>query len=249
MYFTCKTHFWFVLSICLASTHSQALLKSRIVYSSTGTQFSPSNLVAQLLSTPTTASLRLCATACNANVLCRVFDFDVTQPQQCRLFEGDPVTMGTIVSSASLSSRVGVVHISADLFLGYGLPCSSVCQHNRYLTCRNSTCQCMPHTYWDGSVCAAQSPVLGAACQQNRRMCREDLNYTCLRFNQCGRKLYMTSVIVDINKSISFRSAISTEWNDDCGFEYTHSRQHIRWSCVSSRHHRRCTLSRLYPRG
>jgi hypothetical protein len=38
----------------------------------------------------------------------------------------------------------------------------------------------MPHTYWNAlsGMCLAQSPILGAACEQDMKMCREDLNYT-----------------------------------------------------------------------
>ena len=181
---------WLILMILFSgSTDGQIRFKSRIIYSGQGNQFSPSNMVGQLLSTSMTTSLRMCAIACNANVLCRVFDFGVGLSQQCRLFEGDPMTMGSIISSSSPDSTVGVVQISADLFVGYGLPCSSFCQQNRYLICgSNSTCQCMANTYWDGSMCVPQTPVLGAPCQQNMSTCRQDLNYTCLRFNQCGRK-------------------------------------------------------------
>jgi hypothetical protein len=184
--------YWLIMILVLDPTHSQELLQSQIVFVSRGTQFSPMSTPAQLLSTQFTASLKMCATACNMNVLCRILDFGVILPQQCRLFEGDVTTMGTIISSPSFNSRVGIVQLTADLFVEYGLPCSSVCQQSRYLTCiSNSTCQCMPHTYWNGSICAAQTPVLGATCQQNMSMCREDLNYTCLQFNQCGRKLYL----------------------------------------------------------
>ena len=181
--------YWLILVVCLDSTYSQELFKSRIIFSNTGTQFFPVNIPAQFLAAKITSSLRMCAIACNTNVLCRIFDFGANVLQQCRLFEGDVMTMGAIISSPLAHSRVGIVQISANLFVGHGLPCSSVCPQSRYLTCRNSTCQCMPHTYWNGSICAAQTPMLGAPCQQNMSICREDLNYTCLQFNQCGRKL------------------------------------------------------------
>jgi hypothetical protein len=181
--------YWLVIALLLNSTHSQGIFETQIVFGNSDTQFSPANMPAQLLSTTSTTSLKMCAVACNTNVLCRILDFGVILPQQCRLFEGDATTMGIITSSLSSDSTVGIVRISPDLFFGYGLPCSSVCQQSRYLTCSsNFTCQCMPHTYWDGSICAAQTPVLGAPCQQNMTMCRQDMNYTCLQFNQCGRK-------------------------------------------------------------
>ena len=182
------------------STHSQEFLKSRMVYVGKGTQYSPANMAAQLLSTTSTVSPKMCAIACNTNVLCRIFDFGVNLPQQCRLFEGDTTTMGTIISSSSSSSNstVGIVQLTPNLFTGYGLACLSACQQSRYLTCsNNSTCHCMPHNYWNGSMCVAQSTVLGAPCQQNMSMCREDINYTCLPMNQCGRKLCLLDSIVE----------------------------------------------------
>ena len=184
--------YWWIMILFLDTTHSQQIFfKSRIIYVSTGTQFSPVNMQAQLFLIKSTTSLKQCAIACNANVLCRIFDFGVNSPKQCRLFEGDIDTLGTIIPSPSSGSTVGSVQLSANLFTDYGFACSSVCHQSRYLMCgSNSTCQCMPHTYWNGSICIAQTPILGAPCQQNMSMCREDLNYTCLQFNQCGRKSY-----------------------------------------------------------
>ncbi|CAF1248633.1 unnamed protein product [Adineta ricciae] len=50
----------------------------------------------------------------------------------------------------------------------------------------------------------AQSPILGSPCQQNMSMCREDINYTCLRFNQCGPlKVLEGTTIVDGNTVIA----------------------------------------------
>lgn len=177
---------WLVHPVC-----SQAFFQSAMVFSHPGKQFVPVNAPAQLLSTCFTNSIKQCAVACNNNPQCRIFDYSASLPQQCRLFEGDTTTLGSISSSSSAQSNVGIVKISASLFAEYGLPCSSYCEQSRYLTCgNNSTCQCMTHTYWDQSIsmCVPQSPVLGASCQPNMNMCREDLNFTCLQFKQCGRK-------------------------------------------------------------
>ena len=87
---------------------------------------------------------------------------------------------------------VGTIQVTPDLFTAYGQSCaSSPCPQTRYLQCGSDlTCGCITHTYWDSSqgMCLPQSPVLGAACQIGMNMCRKDLNYTCLQFNQCGRK-------------------------------------------------------------
>ena len=177
----------------ITPTYHQDIFESVIVSSNPGIQFVPINEPAQLISTIFTKSFKTCAIACNTNVLCRVFDYGVNASQQCRLFEGNTDTLGSIVLSSSVLSKVGTIQFSAHLFDAYSLPCSSFCQENRYLTCgNNSRCQCMPHTYWNPatSTCDPEIPVLGASCQSNLSMCREDLNYTCLPFKQCGRELH-----------------------------------------------------------
>jgi len=193
------THFfftifrWLFLLETINLTHSQEIFTAEIVLSNPGTQFVPAVMSAQFISTALTNSAVKCAMLCTANILCRVYDYEVLTPKQCRLFEGDTNTLGQIVSSSSPQSVVGAVQLSPDLFAEYGSPCSSFCFHSRYLQCGNNfTCKCMPHTYWDPSIsiCLPQSPILGGSCQQNMTMCREDINYTCLQFNQCGRKLH-----------------------------------------------------------
>ncbi|CAF4353921.1 unnamed protein product [Adineta steineri] len=189
------TFIWslFFLASMVNPIYSEDIFQSRIVYYPIGTQYSPVNQAAQLLSTTITNSLKACAIACNQNVLCRIIEYDISASGQCRLFEGDIDTTGSIITLPS-QSRVGVVQISASLFSQHGFSCDTSCQENRYLTCQNdSTCQCMPHTYWNktASICMPQSSLLGAPCQQNMSMCREDLGYSCLPNNQCGCKLHL----------------------------------------------------------
>jgi len=181
---------WFLL-IVFNPIQSQYTYQSLIVASNQGNQYSPIAASAQFISSSIVNSFKLCAISCNQNTLCRVFDFGGIVSQQCRLFEGDINTLGSIIPSPMLDSMVGTIQITPSLFTQYGQACSSVCSQSRYLTCSsNSTCKCMPHTYWNSSVemCLPQSPILGAACEQGINMCRQDLNYTCLQFNQCGRK-------------------------------------------------------------
>jgi hypothetical protein len=182
-----------LLIITINSVCSQQIFQSLIVVSTPGTRFVPVNEPAQLLSKIFTDSFAACTTACNNNPPCRVFDYSVAAPGECRMFEGDTTTVGSIVSSSSSQSLAGAVQLSVDLFVAYGLPCSIHCYQSRYLICgSDSMCQCMPHTYWDKSIsmCIPQLPVLGAPCQSNMNMCREDLNYTCLPINKCGCKLH-----------------------------------------------------------
>jgi hypothetical protein len=181
----------FLLLVIFKLSFSQTIFTAEIISSNTSTQFVPANTPAQLISTVVTSSFQRCAILCTNNVLCRVLDFEASGPKQCRLFEGDTNTLGNIVPSTSPQSRVGSVRLTPALFAEFGSPCSSFCYHSRYLQCNASfICECMPHTYWNPliSMCVPQSPILGASCQQNMSMCREDISYTCLQFNQCGRK-------------------------------------------------------------
>ena len=177
--------------------HSQHIFTARIKLSDSGKQYVPVLISAQLISAILTDTVKKCTMLCTNNPLCRIFDYGVSATQQCRLFEGDLNTLGQITSSPSPLSTVGIIQFTPDLFAEYGGPCSSSCSQSRYLQCgSNFTCQCMPHTYWNPSTstCVPQLPILGASCQQNRSMCRTDLNYTCLQFNQCGREFFAHSL-------------------------------------------------------
>ena len=183
---------WFLLISLIQCAWSQGIFQAQMTFFSPGKQFVPVDAAAQILLTTTTSSLKTCAIMCNNNDRCRVFDYGVSASQVCRLFEGDASKLGSISSSSSALSVVGMIKLSAILFAEFGLPCTADYQQSRYLTCGNgSTFQCILHTYWDDSVsmCLPQSPILGSPCQQNLSMCREDLNLTCLPFKQCGRKL------------------------------------------------------------
>ncbi|CAF0967923.1 unnamed protein product [Adineta steineri] len=223
------TFIWslFFLALMVHPIYSEEIFQSRIVYYPIGTQYSPVNQAAQLLSTTITNSLKACAIACNQNVLCRIIEYDISASEQCRLFEGDIDTTGSIITLPS-QSRVGVVQISASLFSQHGFSCGTSCQENRYLTCQNdSTCQCMPHTYWNktASICMPQSSLIGAPCQQNMSMCREDFGYNCLPTNQCGyATIETTTSVVSINLVTSMRSstlAVTTESNTNAAYEIT----------------------------
>ena len=174
--------------------HSQQIFTAQIILSAPGTQFIPVNAPAQLITTTVLKSAKDCSVLCMSNILCGVCDYEVFMPKQCRLFEGDAKIHGQIVSSSTPQSIVGTIQLTSDLFAEYGRDCTASCYHHRYLQCGNNlTCECMPHYYWNAlvSMCLPQSPILGASCQQNTSLCREDLNYTCLQFNQCGRKLHL----------------------------------------------------------
>ena len=151
-----------------------------------GFEFSPDDMLALLMYESTANSKLACVRECHSNGLCRIFDFD-GQSGRCRIFEGDVLTMGSIVASSSPQSYVGYIEVGPEQFAYQGHPCS-FCEGSRYLTCIESICQCQPHTFFDGSICRSQK-LLGSTCT-NEMECRVDLNYTCLPRQQCGRKYY-----------------------------------------------------------
>ncbi len=153
-------------------------------FSSNGFEFSPIDEQALLLLESNASSIMSCALTCHSTAQCRIYDFDA-QSHRCRIFEGDITTMGTVIASASSLSRVGSIELRPEQFADQGQPCF-FCQGSRYLTCSNATCQCEPHTYFDGSMCQSQK-LLGFECNMSTE-CRSDLNYTCLPYQQCGRE-------------------------------------------------------------
>ncbi|CAF1093484.1 unnamed protein product [Adineta steineri] len=211
---------WFLFSI-IKQSYCEEIFVSKAILSSEGTQYIPANMPAQLISITNTDSIKKCAILCNNNVLCRVFDYAVFSPKQCRLFEGDTNRLGQILSSSSSQSQVGTLQLSARLFAEYGSACISTCNHIRYLRCgSNSTCECMPHTYWNASIsmCIPQLPILGASCQQNLSMCREDLNYTCLQFNQCGPLSVLSGTTI-VNQTTKITNSTTDGLNSPLGID------------------------------
>jgi hypothetical protein len=152
--------------------------------SAAGLMFSPVDEQALFLMEASARSSMRCALLCHSTPTCRIFDFD-DQSRRCRIFEGDIGTMGCLVSSISPQSRVGSLKYSAAYFAHRGQPCS-FCEHSRYLTCVSGTCQCYPHSFFDGSLCQSQK-LMGAACNTTAE-CRTDLNYTCPPSMTCARK-------------------------------------------------------------
>lgn len=144
--------------------------------SSMGQEFRPKMNITLLLHTSIRTHIR-CATLCHKIITCRTFNYDASS-KQCQLFEADAST-GEIVSSPSLSSLVGTVHIIPSLYtLSHNRPCTT-CLHSRYEICstNTNTCQCPSHTYWNGQICALRL-FLNDACTQ-ADSCRSDLNLTC----------------------------------------------------------------------
>lgn len=163
--------------------------QSLLLASNQGLQYSPANSSIQLLSTSFHLSWTSCANACNNNPMCRIFHYGAIETEQCRLFEGDLGVMGSLVSSSSSDSRVGIVQLAPSLFAAFGQSCTSVCEKTRYLVC-GAQGKCLPHTYCNDTsgMFLIQLGVLGALCVQEMSICREDLNLDCLTtFHECWR--------------------------------------------------------------
>ncbi|CAF0780857.1 unnamed protein product [Adineta steineri] len=175
--------------------------------SNVGLEFSPFDEQALLLSETTTDLVVNCAQICLTIVECRIFNFDI-QTKHCRLYEGDIDTTGSIITSVSSQSICGSFQMTMNDFVDYGRPCS-MCDHNRYLICINSSCQCQSHTYFDGSICRSQK-LNGARCGSDVE-CRNDINLTCLMNIECGynHTLNYTSTTT-ATSSTSTRSSTSS---------------------------------------
>ena len=160
-----------------------SIYQSRVELSSLGYEFQVRNPI-QLIVRTTFRSRLLCSAACNQQPSCRTFDYDSIS-RRCRLFEGD-LTTGSIVLSNSATSIVGSVILVPPLFTQSHNQSRQACQEDRYEICltNTSTCQCRPHTFWNGSICSLQL-FDNDSCSQIDA-CRADLNLTCTT-NSCGQ--------------------------------------------------------------
>jgi hypothetical protein len=172
------------LLLTLALVNGQSA--TRFTLTNPGMEFSPTDQTRSesLISQHQTSSPIQCAQACmNLSPRCRLFEFD-SAANDCRLMEEDLDT-GQIVPSATSDRTVGTMVFEAQSYLNYGQPCSH-CLGNRLLRCVSGTCQCSSNAFFDGTLCRLKR-YTGAACTTPLQ-CRTDLNLTCLRFLQCGRK-------------------------------------------------------------
>ena len=152
-----------------------------------GTAFQPHNQIELLAVFSNISSFIMCSLQCNHDRRCRTLDYDESS-HICRLFEGE-LSTGTVTSNSTLSSsRVGAIRYdtahTTQYYLSYNETCDQ-CSINRYLQCRNNSCQCPDNTYWNGQMCLNQL-YNGSNCSYSSSSCREDLNLTCSsRTNTC----------------------------------------------------------------
>ncbi|CAF1123952.1 unnamed protein product [Adineta ricciae] len=147
------------------------------VYDS-GVNYIPTDPVELICIHSSVLSLVQCAVLCHKDARCHTFVSDLPS---CRLYESSPQT-GSLVSSASHDTIVGsIIYDNIDLTSKYNQSCDH-CAQDRYLVCRNGTCQCPVQTYWTNQTCQSQS-FTGAPCNSSKQ-CRNDLGLVCSRENK-----------------------------------------------------------------
>ncbi|CAF0782762.1 unnamed protein product [Adineta steineri] len=146
-----------------------------------GTDFIPANPIELRGIYSPVASTYRCLLLCHQDPQCRTFVFDLSI---CQLYEGSSNT-GLIINSFSTSRIVGeLIYDNINLALTYNQSCNH-CYPDRYLVCRNNTCQCPINTYWDDkSKCVNQLFVDSTLACQYDNWCRQDMNLTC-HYGKC----------------------------------------------------------------
>ena len=156
-------------------------LTSYINLHGVGIDFIPANSVELRGIYSSTFSTLKCSLLCHQDPQCRTFVFD---SPSCRLYETS-FNIGSIVVSLSNESVVGEINYDKiSLAYRYNQSCDH-CYPDRYLVCRNNTCQCPLNTFWDDeSKCLNQLFVDSVLACKNDNWCRQDMNLTC-QYGKC----------------------------------------------------------------
>ena len=172
-------------------------LTSTIQFLSMGTDFIPANPIELRGVVTPVQSKVICAMYCNQDPQCRTIVFS---PPFCRLYE-TYLNSGSVFASSSSQSVVGAVsydHI--QLSSVYNQSCDH-CYLDRYLVCRNNTCQCPLNTFWDGqNTCCNQLFVNSSSSCAGDEWCRGDLNRTC----RCGNVKVQPKILAEVRLSSVF---------------------------------------------
>mgnify|MGYP001045225520 FL=1 len=189
--------FWLFLIKSIKSQSISVGWQSTIEFSDIGMEYSPINKEILILNEIITDSLIICAQHCHSASSCHIFVYD-SQSKYCRTYNGDANYTGLIVPSLSSESIVGFIELFPEQFTYRGSPCS-FCQGSRYLQCVDSTCQCPPNTFYDGSICRSQRFLDGECFDDSH--CRDDFHLTCSPMQTCTRK---HSSILPMENSIKY---------------------------------------------
>ncbi|CAF3939113.1 unnamed protein product [Adineta steineri] len=159
----------------------------------------------------------LCAFACNQQPSCHAFDYD-SASERCRLFEGD-LTTGSIVSSTSATSIVGIIELFPSLFVKTHNQSCETCQDSRYEICSptTNTCQCRSNSFWDGSICALQL-FTNDTCSQIDS-CRKDQNLTCVTDSLALPSTCPVSI--SGNQTLASFTGLATNIYNNCTLTFT----------------------------
>lgn len=180
--------------------HSTIQDKSVTDISSLGYEFIPADTSYPPLLTLTIKKLLYCHAECNKHMNCRTFDYDAST-KQCRLWDVDSITTGSIVlSSSKPQSSVGSIRLLPSIYANMHNQSCDRCDLSRYEICDTNTsrCQCPPKTFWNGSICLAQL-LYNQTCSSDD-VCRSDLNLTCqpncdFTYRCLQRKLFYFSYV------------------------------------------------------
>ena len=175
-------HFIYFYTVFCELSSSTMIRQSFVHLSNIGFEFIPTDQQAVLLSDANANTRIFCTQMCYSQTLCRTFNYDV-QSKRCRLYESEIDGSGSIVSALSSQALIGSIVMTEEDFSSRGQVCSA-CENSRYLICINSTCQCQPHTFFNGTVCRSQKLSNGSCTSDSQ--CRQDLNLRCLSNMQCG---------------------------------------------------------------
>ncbi|UJR12655.1 hypothetical protein I4U23_016829 [Adineta vaga] len=175
-----------------------------------GFDFIPANEIEYIRTDSSVISEFTCSLLCHQDPQCRTFVFD--EPV-CQLYEG-VLNTGSLVAVASTSRTVGEIkYDNIDVMYGYNKSCDH-CFPDRYLVCRNNTCQCPVDTFYDNQGnCRNQLYVDSKMTCENDNWCNQNLNLTC----QCG-KCQCPSKTFWKNKTCipQYLAGISCNTSDQC---------------------------------
>jgi hypothetical protein len=155
-------------------------LVSYIDLHSPGTDFIPANPIELRGTHSVIASAYDCALLCHQDPQCRTFVFDSFI---CQLYKGSANT-GSIVASPLTTRVVGEINYSPiNVASAFNQSCDH-CYPDRYLVCRNNTCQCPEGTFYNNQGgCINQLYVNSTLACEDNNWCNQDLNLTC----SCGQ--------------------------------------------------------------
>ncbi|CAF1244126.1 unnamed protein product [Adineta ricciae] len=183
---------------------------SNINVQNQGFDFIPANPIELFQTYSSVSSAFKCALRCHQDPQCRTYVYDLSI---CQLYQGSSDT-GSIVPSPSTTRIVGAINYkNINVASAYNQSCDH-CFPDRYLVCRNNTCQCPTGTFYDNQGhCLNQLYADSTLTCEDDSWCNQALNLSC----QCG-KCQCPNGYVWRNKTCipQLMSGISCNTSDDC---------------------------------